>query len=107
MDSKRNRKISAEYTTKETETVIKMLSKKKVQERQFLWWILPNTWRINTNLSQTFPKKLSIMNIDAEILNNTLAYQVQQPIKRMIHNDKAELILGMEGILKNQCNIPC
>ena len=47
------------------------------------------------------------MNIGAEILNKTLAYQVQQPFKRMIHNDKAELILGMEGILKNQCNIPC
>ena len=41
------------------------------------------------------------MNTDAEILNKTQAHQVQQYIKRMIHNDKVELILVMEG------NIPC
>lgn len=47
------------------------------------------------------------MNIDAEILNKTLAHQVQQYIKRMIHNDKVELILGMEVIFKNHCTVPC
>lgn len=34
---KKKQKISIEYTTKEIETVIKILSKKKVQDRQFLW----------------------------------------------------------------------
>ena len=70
--------------------------------------LMPKSGKDNTHKKETY-RPISLMKIDAKILNQILTNSIQQHLKKFIHHDQVRFIPRMQGFVNihKSINVIC